>query len=80
MSQDTDNAAIGSLATAHSMALAVLIDMLIAKKVLAADEIVGALANLSMTLAKADLGRVGPGSLDLIVQHLSLLRGQAGRA
>jgi hypothetical protein len=80
MSGDTDNAAIGSLAIAHSLAIACLIDLLITKKLIELEEIAGPLDELANRLTKADLGKTGPGTLTTLVQQLRTRRGEAGRA
>jgi len=80
MTDQTDNAAIGSLAVGHGLAIASLIDLLIAKNVIQLEEIAGPLSKLADKLDSSDLGKTGPGSLRTIVQYLRTLRSEAGRA
>jgi hypothetical protein len=73
--------ALGSLAMAHTLALATLIDILIREKIIDAGEITRAYAKLAKDLRKNKrLGVTGAKSLEQIVQMVRASRQTAGRA
>jgi hypothetical protein len=73
--------ALGSLAMAHTMALATLIDILVREKVIDLGEITRAYAKLASDLRQnPKLGASGPASLDRIVSLVRASRETKGRA
>jgi hypothetical protein len=78
---DEPKGAVGSLAMAHTLALATLIDILVRDKVLDLSEITRAYSKLAADLRKnKKLGASGPLSLEKIVELLNTSRGAQGRA
>lgn len=73
--------ALGSLATAHTLALATLIDILVRDKIIEVGEITRAYSKLARDLRKDKrLGVTGPASLERIVSLVRASRETKGRA
>jgi hypothetical protein len=73
--------ALGSLAMAHTLAMATLIDILVRDKVIEVGEITRAYSKLATDLRKnKKLGATGPASLERIVSLVRASRETKGRA